>query len=95
MEHRSMTGCRASTDDDHVAGLLAAVMRRGLKSVCETHFDPAETDINYCGIDLHSKNRVVIVSDDEDRIKYQKRVSNELALITAALGLIVGFAKRF
>jgi len=54
-------------------------MRRGLKSVCETHFDPAETDMNYCGIDLHSNNCVVIVSDDNDRIVYQKRLPNELA----------------
>ncbi|BCG03665.1 hypothetical protein PPGU19_082330 (plasmid) [Paraburkholderia sp. PGU19] len=68
-----------SSNDDHVAGLLAAVMRRGLKSVCETHFDPAETDMNYCGIDLHSNNCVVIVSDENDRIVYQKRVPNELA----------------
>jgi hypothetical protein len=75
----------AATNDDHVAGLLAAVVQRGLKSVSETHFDPAETDMNYCGIDLHSNNCVVIVSDDNDRIVYQKRLPNELAQVAAAL----------
>jgi len=30
--------------------------------------------MNYCGIDLHSNNCVVIVSDDSDRIVYQKRL---------------------
>jgi hypothetical protein len=37
-----------------------------------------ETDMNYCGIDLHSNNCVVIVSDEDDRIVYQKRLPNEL-----------------
>ena len=41
--------------------------------------------MNYCGIDLHSNNCVVIVSDENDRIVYQKRLSNELAQIAAAL----------
>ena len=31
-------------------------------------FDPKETDVKYYGIDLHSNNSVVIVSDEEDRI---------------------------
>ena len=30
--------------------------------------------MNYCDIDLHSNNCVVIVSDENDRIVYQKRV---------------------
>jgi transposase len=41
--------------------------------------------MNYCGIDLHSNNCVVIVSDEEDRIVYGKRLTNDLALIRAAL----------
>ena len=41
-------------------------------------FDPKETDVKYCGIDLHSNNSVVIVSDEEDRIVYQKRLPNDL-----------------
>ena len=41
--------------------------------------------MNYCGIDLHSNNCVVIVSNDEDRIMYQKRLPNELAQIATAL----------
>ena len=41
--------------------------------------------MNYCGIDLHSNNCVVIVSDEEDRILFQKRLPNDLAQIRAAL----------
>ena len=39
----------------------------------------------YCGIDLHSNNSVVSVIDDEDRIHYEKRLPNDLAVIEAAL----------
>jgi transposase len=41
--------------------------------------------MKYCGIDLHSNNCVVIVSDEEDRIVYQKRLPNDLGRIRAAL----------
>ena len=41
--------------------------------------------MNYCGIDLHSNNCVVIVSNDEDRIMCPKRLPNELAQIATAL----------
>jgi hypothetical protein len=34
-------------------------------------------------MDLHSNNCVVIVSDEEDRIVYQKRLPNDLARIWA------------
>jgi hypothetical protein len=37
-------------------------------------FDPKETDMKYCGIDLHSNNSVVIVSDEEDRMAFSKRL---------------------
>jgi transposase len=53
--------------------------------MCEMYFDPAEADMKYCGIDLHSNNCVVIVSDEEDRIVFSKRVLNDLRQICAAL----------
>jgi transposase len=37
------------------------------------------------GIDLHATNSVVGVLDEEDRVLYQKRLRNELALILTAL----------
>ena len=37
------------------------------------------------GIDLHATNSVVVVIDDEDRVLYQKRLRNDLALILTAL----------
>jgi transposase len=48
-------------------------------------FDPKEAEMKYCGIDLHSNNSVVIVSDDEDRIVLQKRLANDLGQIRAVL----------
>src|ERR1700687_4808046 len=41
--------------------------------------------MKYCGIDLHSNNSVVLVSDEEDRIVLQKRLPNHLGQIQAAL----------
>ena len=41
--------------------------------------------MKYCGIDLHSNNSVVVVSDDEDRIVLQKRLANDLGQIRGAL----------
>ncbi len=41
--------------------------------------------MKYCGIDLHSNNSVVVVSDEEDRIVLQKRLPNDLGQIRAAL----------
>ena len=37
------------------------------------------------GIDLHSNNGMVMVSDEADRVRYQRRLPNELAKILAAL----------
>jgi transposase len=48
-------------------------------------FDPKETDVKYSGIDLHSNNSVVIVSDEEDRMVFNKRLPNDLGQIRAAL----------
>jgi transposase len=53
--------------------------------MCEKYFDPKEADMKYCGIDLHSNNSVVIVSDEEDRIVFSKRLPNDLGQIGAAL----------
>lgn len=39
----------------------------------------------YSGIDLHSTNSVVVVSDEADRVVYQRRLPNELGKILAAL----------
>jgi transposase len=39
----------------------------------------------YSGIDLHSNNCVVVVSDEEDRICCEKRVPNDLTKIVALL----------
>ena len=41
--------------------------------------------MKFSGIDLHSNNSVVVVSDEEDRIVYQKRLPNNLPQILAAL----------
>ena len=39
----------------------------------------------YSGIDLHSTNSVVVVSDEADRVVYQRRLPNCLGTILAAL----------
>jgi transposase len=49
------------------------------------NFDPKEAEMKYCGIDLHSNNSVVMVSDEKDRIVLQKRLPNDLGQIQAAL----------
>src|SRR5207302_7839563 len=41
--------------------------------------------MKFSGIDLHSNNSVVLISDEADRIVYQKRLPNDLAQIVAAL----------
>jgi transposase len=39
----------------------------------------------YCGIDLHSSNNVVAVSDEQDRPLYEKRLNNDLDAILNVL----------
>ncbi len=39
----------------------------------------------YSGIDLHSNNSVVLVSDEADRVVYRRRLPNELAKVLEAL----------
>jgi hypothetical protein len=41
--------------------------------------------MNYSGIDLHSNNCVVLVSDEADRVLCRRRMPNELG---AVLGLL-------
>ena len=41
--------------------------------------------MKFSGIDLHSNNSVVIVSDDEDRIVLQRRLTNDLGQIRGVL----------
>ncbi|MDP2828593.1 MAG: IS110 family transposase [Sulfuricellaceae bacterium] len=40
----------------------------------------------FCGIDLHSNNSVVVISDENDKVLYSKRHPNNLEEIRAALG---------
>lgn len=39
----------------------------------------------YAGIDLHSNNSYVVVSDENDRCLYHKRLGNDLSIILSAL----------
>jgi len=39
----------------------------------------------FIGIDLHSNNSVVVITDEEDRVVYQKRLPNDPEVIEAAL----------
>ena len=39
----------------------------------------------YCGIDLHSSNNVVAVSDEQDRALHEKRLKNDLDTILDVL----------
>lgn len=41
--------------------------------------------MKYSGIDLHANNSVVTVTDDSDRVLYERRLPNELSVILAAL----------
>ena len=50
-----------------------------------THFNPEEAEMKFSGIDLHSNNSVVVVSDEEDRVVFHRRLPNVLAQIVSAL----------
>jgi transposase len=41
--------------------------------------------MKYSGIDLHSNNSVVVVSDEADRVVYRRRLPNELGKVVEAL----------
>lgn len=40
----------------------------------------------FCGIDLHSNNSVIVISDENDKVLYSRRHPNNLDEICAALG---------
>jgi len=42
-------------------------------------------DTLYGGIDLHSNNNVVVITDGEDKVVYRKRLRNELDIVLEAL----------
>jgi transposase len=46
-----------------------------------------EGDMKYCGIDLHSNNSLVVITDEMDHVLYSKRLPNDLPQILAALEL--------
>jgi len=41
----------------------------------------------YCGIDLHSNNSVVVILDESDKVIFQKKLDNDLALILKQLSV--------
>lgn len=49
-----------------------------------THFIKA-SGMLFCGIDLHSNNSLVVISDETDKVLYSRRISNNLPEICAAL----------
>ena len=42
--------------------------------------------MKFSGIDLHSNNSVVVISEETDRIVYQKRLPNNLEQILSGVG---------
>ena len=39
----------------------------------------------YCGIDLHANNNLVSIIDEADRVVFERRLPNELEVVTRAL----------
>ncbi len=39
----------------------------------------------YCGIDLHANNSVISIQDEQDNVRYEKRLPNDLEVIVTAL----------
>lgn len=39
----------------------------------------------YGGIDLHSNNSVIVLSDEQDKVVYRRRMPNDLPLVLADL----------
>ena len=50
--------------------------------------------MKYSGIDLHSNNSVVVVSDEVDRVLVRRRVPNDVAAILALLGASMNARRR-
>src|SRR6266542_4081087 len=54
----------------------------------QPHNSTEETKMKlYGAIDLHSTNNVTVVIDEQDRVVYQKRLPNDLALILMELSV--------
>ena len=51
----------------------------------QTCFNQRETEMKYSGIDLHSNNSVVTVTDEEDHVVAEKRLPNDLTKIVGLL----------
>lgn len=49
-----------------------------MKVSLRADFNQLEAEMKYSGIDLHSNNCVVRVSDEEDRVVAEKRLPNDL-----------------
>ena len=43
----------------------------------------------YGGIDLHANNSVIVLLNEQDKVIYRKRLSNDLPMILGQLVLIV------
>ena len=48
----------------------------------------------YGAIDLHSNNSVTVLTDEQDHVVYEKRLPNDLALITQQLASLPRFTRR-
>jgi transposase len=61
------------------------VVGGGIKVSLRLGFNRQETEMKYSGIDLHSNNCVVTVTDEEDRVLAEKRLPNDLTKIVGLL----------
>jgi transposase len=60
-------------------------MSNGVKVSIRTDLTFKETEMKYSGIDLHSNNSVVVVTDEADRVLLSKRLANKLKAILEVL----------
>ncbi len=47
---------------------------------------------HYCGIDLHSNNHVVVITDEGDKRVFEKRFSKDLSLLSPYRKTLHGIA---
>jgi transposase len=75
----SQEGCHMSRPDNH----LEVPFNRKVKSGDETqtNFLRRRHMRLYGAIDLHSNNSFLVLLDEDDRVKYEKRLPNDLSLI--------------
>ena len=69
--------------DNHLAVSPSATAEK-IKYRCEPTLSK-ENGLLFCGIDLHSNNSVVVISDENDKVLYSKRHPNGLEEIRSAL----------